>query len=141
MTRTGDLPQGTAAIVLGNQRKVRNMNMVVENAAGVSDSDYGATRRQTVHGVYIFRTVGGGVLDVAQHDAYARRASRCLAAAAVFAVRSAVVRSRGNGGRSGHRHGSHGPGFGGSRLVVPKERQGCMGPVRLVHVKKKGKRK
>ena len=29
--------------------------------------------------------------------------------------------------------------YGGARLVVPPEREGRMGPVRLVHVKKKGK--
>ena len=115
------------------------MNMVVETAVnGVSDSDY--TRRQTVHGVYIFRpigAVGGGVLDAP--------ARRLLAPGRPLprhgghpAVRRAVVHGR-DGSRSGHRHGPHGPGFGGARLVVPPEREGRMGPVRLVHVKKKGK--
>ena len=114
------------------------MNMVVENAAnGVSDSDYTvrhAAKRCTASTYSARSEVEYWML---QHDAYSRRAGLPRHGNHP-AVRSAVVHGR-DGSRSGHRHGPHGPGFGGARLVVPPEREGRMGPVRLVHVKKKGK--
>lgn len=70
------------------------MNMVVENAAnGVSDSDYTvrhAAKRCTASTYSARSEVEYWML---QHDAYARRASRCLAAAAVLlcAALSCVV--------------------------------------------------
>lgn len=118
------------------------MNMVVETAVnGVSDSDYTvrhADKRCTASTYSARSEQSEAEYWMLQHDAYSRRAGRCLVTAAILlcAALSCMVAL---GSRSGHRHGPHGPGFGGARLVVPPEREGRMGPVRLVHVKKKGK--
>lgn len=118
------------------------MNMVVETAVnGVSDSDYTvrhADKRCTASTYSARSEQSEAEYWMLQHDAYSRRAGPLPRHGGHPAVRRAVVHGR-DGGRSGHRHGPHGPGFGGARLVVPPEREGRMGPVRLVHVKKKGK--
>lgn len=72
---------------LETKRKVRNMNMaIVENAAnGVSDSDYTvrhAAKRCTAASTYSARSeVEYWML---QHDAYSRRAGRCLVTATIL---------------------------------------------------------
>ena len=118
------------------------MNMVVENAAnGVSDSDYTvrhAAKRCTASTYSARSEQSEAEYWMLQHDAYSRRAGRCLVTAAILlcAALSCMVAMA---AAPAIAMVPHGPGFGGARLVVPPEREGRMGPVRLVHVKKKGK--